>query len=159
VTRATGLLSTVAGSPGYGTTGDGGPAPAAYFGYPRGVAVDASGNVFIADFGGNRVRIVPATTLSPTPAPSAAPTAAPSTVTPTAAPTRSPPPSRAPTSAPTPPVLAAGYLQLALYPSAPCAGQAPTGWSSRQLGVCSCSPLASCQRLTAQVLAPPSSSP
>ncbi len=43
-------------------TGDGGPASSAKLGFPSGVAVDRSGNVLIADFGTNRVRVVAAST-------------------------------------------------------------------------------------------------
>ena len=52
-----GTISTVAGY-GYGFSGDGGPATAAQMGDPEGVAVDASGNLFIADSGNGRIRKV-----------------------------------------------------------------------------------------------------
>ncbi|MGH9663776.1 MAG: hypothetical protein ACRD9L_05075 [Bryobacteraceae bacterium] len=48
------------GLPGFG--GDGGPAAAAALNYPRGLAIDAAGNVYIADFFNNRVRKVAAGT-------------------------------------------------------------------------------------------------
>jgi uncharacterized protein (TIGR03437 family) len=53
-----GTITTVAGSgtPGYG--GDGGSATAAQLYVPIGVAVDASGNLYIADFTNNRIRKV-----------------------------------------------------------------------------------------------------
>ena len=53
-----GLITTVAGNgfPGYG--GDGGPATSASLHYPWGVAVDAPGNLFIADSANNRIRKV-----------------------------------------------------------------------------------------------------
>jgi trimeric autotransporter adhesin len=58
VTKSTGFISTVAGR-GPGTyTGDGGQATAATLYAPRDVAVDASGNVYIADFYNNRIRLV-----------------------------------------------------------------------------------------------------
>ena len=46
------------GTPGYG--GDGGAAASAQLNLPIGVAVDSSGNVYIADFGNSRVRKVSA---------------------------------------------------------------------------------------------------
>ena len=57
VTKA-GLISTVAGTgtPGFG--GDGGPATAAQLRSPWGVAVNRSGDLFIADTGNHRVRKV-----------------------------------------------------------------------------------------------------
>jgi uncharacterized protein (TIGR03437 family) len=53
-----GTISTIAGngSPGFG--GDGASGPAAQLNAPEGVAVDASGNVYIADSANNRVRKV-----------------------------------------------------------------------------------------------------
>jgi hypothetical protein len=56
---ATGNISTFAGTPGtckYG--GDGGAATSAYLYYPEGVAVDSSGNVYIADVFNYRIREV-----------------------------------------------------------------------------------------------------
>jgi len=55
---ATGQLTVVAGSgtPGFG--GDGGPATSASLNFPYGVAVDASGNLYIADYYNYRVRRV-----------------------------------------------------------------------------------------------------
>lgn len=49
-----GFVTPVAGSGGYGYSGDGGPATSAAFVNPAGVAVDNSGNLFIADAGNNR---------------------------------------------------------------------------------------------------------
>ena len=55
-----GLIDTVAGGGVSGFSGDGGPATAAKLNGPLAVAVDASGNLFIADFGNYRVREVTA---------------------------------------------------------------------------------------------------
>ena len=50
VIHSTGLISVVAGMAGYfGYNGDGGQATATYLDWPTGVAVDAGGNLFIAD--------------------------------------------------------------------------------------------------------------
>ena len=53
-----GVISTVAGNGTAGFSGDGGPATSAQLNYPTGVAVDAAGNLFIADEANNRVRKV-----------------------------------------------------------------------------------------------------
>ena len=53
-----GTISTVAGTGRAGYSGDGGPATAAQVYYPAGLAVDAAGNLFIADAGTHRVRRV-----------------------------------------------------------------------------------------------------
>jgi sugar lactone lactonase YvrE len=60
VTAATGLITVVAGNNGEGSSGDGGAATAAQLYYPTGVAVDAAGNIYIADSGNDRVREVTA---------------------------------------------------------------------------------------------------
>jgi uncharacterized protein (TIGR03437 family) len=51
-----GTISTVAGSGTQGFSGDGGPATSAELNYPSGIAVDGSGNLFIADSGNQRIR-------------------------------------------------------------------------------------------------------
>jgi sugar lactone lactonase YvrE len=53
-----GIITTVAGTNQAGFSGDGGPATTAELDLPQGVAVDASGNVFIADSINNRIREV-----------------------------------------------------------------------------------------------------
>jgi hypothetical protein len=53
-----GIITTVAGGGTAGYSGDGGPAVTAKLNSPAGVAVDASGNIFIADTSNNRVRKV-----------------------------------------------------------------------------------------------------
>jgi uncharacterized protein (TIGR03437 family) len=53
-----GTISTVAGTGVQGYGGDGGPATAAELYYPQAVAVDSSGNLYIADTQNNRVREV-----------------------------------------------------------------------------------------------------
>ena len=55
-----GTMSTFAGNGAAEFSGDGGPAASAGLNSPTGVFADASGNVFIADFGNNRVRKVAA---------------------------------------------------------------------------------------------------
>jgi hypothetical protein len=63
-----GIISTVAGNGAYGYSGDGGPATAASLQWPHGVAVDAAGNLYIADTSNHRIRKV---RLSCLPEPSA----------------------------------------------------------------------------------------
>jgi hypothetical protein len=57
IVAATGAVTTVAGSPGQ-EGGDDGTGTAARFSYPHGVACDGSGNLFVADFGSDRIRQV-----------------------------------------------------------------------------------------------------
>ena len=53
-----GVISTVAGSVNCGNSGDSGPATSAQLSMPYGMAVDASGNLYIADSGNSNVRMV-----------------------------------------------------------------------------------------------------
>ena len=53
-----GIITTVAGDGTFGFGGDGGPAVAASLNFPQGVAVDATGQLYIADSGNFRVRMV-----------------------------------------------------------------------------------------------------
>jgi hypothetical protein len=57
---ASGIITTIAGDATYGFSGDGGPAASASLWSPQAVAVDASGDLFIADFSNNRIRKVSA---------------------------------------------------------------------------------------------------
>ena len=61
-TLATGIITTVAGNGTAGYSGDGGPATNAELYLPYGVAVDAGGDLFIADTGNNCIREVNAST-------------------------------------------------------------------------------------------------
>jgi glucose/arabinose dehydrogenase len=61
-----GIIATIAGNGAQGFSGDGGPATDAQLSNPADVAIDGAGNVFIADFGNNRIRKVsPAVSQSP----------------------------------------------------------------------------------------------
>ena len=62
VDTATGVITTVAGTGTGGFSGDDGPAAAAGLNFPLGLAVDGSGNLYIADSNNNRVRKVDAAT-------------------------------------------------------------------------------------------------
>lgn len=69
VNKATGNISTIAGTgaeaggyPSGGFSGDGGPATSANLNSPEGIALDGSGNVYIADSSNQRIRKVTATT-------------------------------------------------------------------------------------------------
>jgi hypothetical protein len=63
VVAATGLIRTVAGTPGTaGYSGDGGAATSALLANPNAVLVDGSGNIYIADTGNSAIREVVAST-------------------------------------------------------------------------------------------------
>ena len=70
VTKSTGVISAVAGTGSPGSSGDGGQAISATMNNPWSVAVDASGNIYIADSDNYRLRmfVLPAApTAAPTP--------------------------------------------------------------------------------------------
>lgn len=60
--HAQGVINTIAGTGVAGSGGDGGPAAAAQFSNPYGVATDAAGNIYIADKSNSKVRVISATT-------------------------------------------------------------------------------------------------
>jgi sugar lactone lactonase YvrE len=62
VNLATGVITTFAGTGNAGTSGDNGAATAAELSAPTGIASDATGDVFIADSGNNRIRRIDGTT-------------------------------------------------------------------------------------------------
>jgi trimeric autotransporter adhesin len=53
-----GLILTIAGGGGFGYSGDGGPAVGAQFNSLSGIALDATGNVYLADRGNNAIRFL-----------------------------------------------------------------------------------------------------
>ena len=53
-----GIITTVAGNGTAGFSGDGGPATSAELNSPRGIALDAAGNLYIADYLNSRIRKV-----------------------------------------------------------------------------------------------------
>ena len=66
------IITTVAGTGGSGYSGDGGLAVNAELTVPSGVAVDVRGNIYIADGGNSRIRVVgvaPTVTVSCSPNP------------------------------------------------------------------------------------------
>ena len=57
---AEGVITTIAGTGERGFSGDGGPAAEAQFAYPSGLALDGSGNLYVADSGNSRIRRIDA---------------------------------------------------------------------------------------------------
>ena len=55
---STGIISTIAGTGTASLTGDGDPATSATLNYPRGIAVDSSGNYYFTDTTNHRIRMV-----------------------------------------------------------------------------------------------------
>ena len=67
IAASTGIITTIAGSGptavvSAGDNGDGGPATDALIGSPSGICLDQYGNIYIADYGNNKVRKVDAAT-------------------------------------------------------------------------------------------------
>jgi sugar lactone lactonase YvrE len=60
----TGIISTIAGSGTWGYFGDNGPATQARLASPRGIDVDQSGNVYVADYENNRIRKISGGTIT-----------------------------------------------------------------------------------------------
>ncbi len=61
---ATSVLTVVAGNGTIGFSGDKGPATSAQLNRPAGVAIDSTGNLYIADLGNNRIRKVSGGTIT-----------------------------------------------------------------------------------------------
>jgi sugar lactone lactonase YvrE len=58
VVNSAGIINALAGNGGWGSRGDGGPATSAKLAAPTGVTVDSVHDVFIADTGNSKVRVV-----------------------------------------------------------------------------------------------------
>jgi trimeric autotransporter adhesin len=59
---AAGIITTIAGGVGSGSSGDGGPATAALLNRPQGINLDAAGNIYFADELNNSIRKITVTT-------------------------------------------------------------------------------------------------
>ncbi|MBI2680961.1 MAG: hypothetical protein HYX25_08150 [Candidatus Solibacter usitatus] len=68
VVSAAGVIATIAGTGNAGSSGDGGPALLAQLNSPAAVAVDATGSVWIADTGNDRIRKLSPGVVAPPPA-------------------------------------------------------------------------------------------
>jgi sugar lactone lactonase YvrE len=55
---ANGIITTIAGTGFAGYSGDNGPATSAQLSGPRGIAIDAAGNILISDFSNTRLRMI-----------------------------------------------------------------------------------------------------
>ena len=62
-----GIISTVVGSATSGFCGDGGPAASACLTLPRAITLDTAGNLYIADLGNRRIRMIEALGVAPPP--------------------------------------------------------------------------------------------
>ena len=58
VNAVTGIITTVAGNGVLGSAGDGASAKSANLNYPKGICLDSSGKLYIADTSNNRIRVV-----------------------------------------------------------------------------------------------------
>jgi sugar lactone lactonase YvrE/uncharacterized protein YjdB len=56
--NTSGIISTLAGSGINGSTGDGGPATAALVNRPTNLVLDGAGNIYFADWGNNKIRMI-----------------------------------------------------------------------------------------------------
>jgi trimeric autotransporter adhesin len=64
VVNTKGIINTFAGNSGYGFAGDGGPVLSAQLSAPRGISVDSSGNLYLADRWNNRIRKIASGTIT-----------------------------------------------------------------------------------------------
>jgi streptogramin lyase len=56
VDAATNIITTFAGSTSYGYSGDGGPATSALMMFPFDICMDPSGNIYVTEYSGERIR-------------------------------------------------------------------------------------------------------
>ena len=61
---SSGVITTIAGTGTAGYSGDNGPATSATLNGPAGIAVDATGKLYVADFGNSRVRMISGGTIT-----------------------------------------------------------------------------------------------